>query len=101
MTKKSAAAMRRELIDRIQTEGAQAAYEALVAVARDPKAASPARATAGSALFRAAGLLNAKPEDFIDKQPSEMSYDELVRAAEALEAEGEGGDNAERAGVFD
>jgi hypothetical protein len=84
MPTKSAARARRELVERIQTEGAEAAYQALVAVARDPKAAAPARATAGSALFRAAGLLNAKPEDFLKREPSQMSYEELQEAIAAL-----------------
>lgn len=54
------------LRDQIRTQGARAAYEALLAVCGDPKAPAPARATAGTTLMRAAGLLEKreeKPED--------------------------------------
>jgi hypothetical protein len=79
--KKSAAAARRELLERIQTEGAQAGYNAALEVARDPKAASPAKATAAGLLLRAAGLLNVRAEDLREKEPSEMSLEELQDAA--------------------
>lgn len=66
------AALRR----RIRTEGAEAAFEALMKVCRDPKSTSQALSSAGSAIFRAAGLLD-RQEDTGERQPSEMTYDEL------------------------
>ena len=68
---------------RIRTEGAEAAFEALLKVCRDPKSTSQALSSAGSAIFRAAGLLD-RQEDTGERQPSEMSYDELQAAIARL-----------------
>jgi hypothetical protein len=66
---------------RIQTDGVTAAVTALIDVCRDAKAPAPAKASAGAALLRAAGLFSLGEEggDF-GKSPSEMSPEEL-RAA--------------------
>jgi hypothetical protein len=68
-----------ELRERIRTEGAEAAFNALLRVCNDPKASAQALATAGSTLFRATGLLE-KSEDGDGKQLSEMSPEELNAA---------------------
>lgn len=82
MTKPDAQARKRALMSRIQTDGSEAAYEALLAVCRDAKAPAPARATAATSLFRAAGLMNGK-QDAQDKPPEEMSLAEIeARIAE-------------------
>lgn len=69
----------RDLLVRIQTEGVLAAYEASLAVARDPSAPAPARATASATLFRVAGYFE-KREAPSEKQPSEMTPQELEGA---------------------
>ncbi|MCW2317221.1 hypothetical protein M2322_002775 [Rhodoblastus acidophilus] len=74
-----------QLRERIRTEGAEAGYKALLSVCNDVKAPAPAKATAGSALMRAAGLLE-KQEGGPEKQPHEMSATELDREMKRLEA---------------
>lgn len=69
---------RRDLIERIQTEGAEAAYEAALAVCLDPKAPAPARATCATTILRAGGYLNIKAEDQVPKELHEMTADELA-----------------------
>jgi hypothetical protein len=96
-TKKSPAGARRELLERIQTEGALAGYDAALQVARDPNAPAPAKATAAGLLLRAAGLLDPKIDDLRDKAPAEMTYEELQRSIEELEA----ARDQDPAGVFD
>lgn len=73
---------RRALLIRIQTEGAEAAYEAALAVCKDPKAPAPAKATCSTTILRAAGLFN--PKDAGEaKDPSEMTAAEIeARVAE-------------------
>lgn len=63
----------------IRTRGVKAAYTALVEVCEDRKAAAPARSSAGTSLFRAAGLFD-RTEGGAPKEPHEMTGDEL-RAA--------------------
>lgn len=77
MTDKDPIASKRALMVKIQTEGAEAAYEALVGVCRDTKAPAPARATAGAALFRAGGFMDTK-QNASDKKPEEMTAAELA-----------------------
>lgn len=67
----------RELLRRIHTEGVVVAYEAALAVARDPKAPAPARATAATTLFRVAGYLD-RPASDRQVQPHEMTPEELA-----------------------
>ncbi|WP_315918644.1 hypothetical protein [Mesorhizobium sp. SP-1A] len=71
---------RREALERakgrLQTEGVEAAVEALIAVCRDEQAPANAKSTAGSALLRANGLFD-KGTTAPDKEIHEMSLDEL------------------------
>lgn len=76
MTQSDVNARKRDLIERIQTEGAEAAYTAALEVCRDKKAPAPARATCATTILRAGGYLSAK-DDIAPKQPHEMSADEL------------------------
>lgn len=70
----------RQLLQKIHTEGVLAAYEAALSVCRDPKAPAPARATASATLFRVAGYFDRKGEGDRDKEPHEMTPEELTRA---------------------
>lgn len=89
MTEQDPIASRRALLAKIQTEGAEAAYNALLGVCMDPKAPAPARATAGTALFRAGGFMDAK-QSASEKKPEDMTWDEMssriaeLRAKQAL-----------------
>lgn len=96
--------IQRELLERIQTEGVRAAYEASLAVARDPKAPAPARATASATLFRVAGYFAVKERD--EKEPHEMTAEELSAAIAELTARNrhavgdDDGDTSENVGLF-
>lgn len=74
----------RELLLRIQTEGVLAAYEAALSICRDEKAPHPAKATASSTLFRVAGYFEQKDARGPEKQPHEMSADELAQEIRRL-----------------
>ncbi|WP_228866246.1 hypothetical protein [Roseibium aggregatum] len=76
-----------ELLHRVHTEGVLAAYEASLAICRDPKAPAPARATASSTLFRVAGYFNKENAGGSEKEPHEMSADELAQAVRKISAE--------------
>lgn len=69
---------------RIQTDGVTAAVDALIGVCRDAKAPAPAKASAGAALLRAAGLLTPGEDAGTDRGPSEMSAAELKAAVARL-----------------
>ncbi|MEA2758454.1 MAG: hypothetical protein QOH65_1067 [Methylobacteriaceae bacterium] len=69
----------------IKAEGLQVAYDALIAVAKDSKAQASARATAGVAIFRAAGLFE-KAQDPDDQEPQEATVEELREQREYLQA---------------
>lgn len=71
---------------RIQIEGASVAVEALLAVCKDPKSPAPAKATAGVALLRAAGLAD-KTTDPSEKELHEMTGQELAQAIQRLRDE--------------
>jgi hypothetical protein len=94
-------ARKRALLSKIQTEGAEAAYAAALAVCKDPKAPAPARATCATTLFRAAGFLNLR-EDTSPKEPHQMTADELTaRLAELRNGDGQEDDeDPEAGGVF-
>jgi hypothetical protein len=86
------------LKSRIDTEGAEAAFDALLRVCRDPKASAQALASAGGAIFRAAGLFE-KDEGGGTKEPHEMSPQEIQERIDWLRsrhsigfADGEDGD---------
>lgn len=68
--------IQRELLGRVRTEGVVAAYEASLAICRDPKAPAPARATASATIFRVAGLFDRKDGDK-PVEPHEMTADQL------------------------
>ena len=100
-------ARRRALVTKIQTEGAEAAYQAALAVCLDIKAPAPARATCATTLLRAGGYLNVRPVDAEDREGHEMSGAELSAAIAALEAlqslresGGEADDPGEDLGLF-
>lgn len=74
-----------DLLHRIRTEGIFAAYEASLAICRDKNAPAPARATASGTLFRVAGFFNKENTDAGDKQPHEMTPEELNREIQKIE----------------
>jgi hypothetical protein len=79
-------ARKRALLARIQTEGAEAAYEAALAVCLDTKAPAPARATCATTILRAGGYLLSRDAGET-KEPHEMTGSELeARIAELRSA---------------
>ena len=80
---------KRALVARMQTEGAEAAYEAALEVCKDKKAPAPARATCATTILRAGGYLAAK-EETAPKEPHEMSAAELEARVSELRAQQEG-----------
>ncbi|MFD1982584.1 hypothetical protein ACFSOZ_07815 [Mesorhizobium newzealandense] len=75
-----------ERVDRrLRTEGLEAAVNGLIRVCKDEKSPPPAVATAGVALLRANGVLVDKSSGGKkDKDPSEMTGDELQAAIDRL-----------------
>ncbi|MEJ0095710.1 MAG: hypothetical protein WDN46_20570 [Methylocella sp.] len=63
----------------IRREGAEEAFAALRSVCNDPKAPAPARATAATSIFRAAGLFDKTDAAADDKPLSELTAEELNR----------------------
>jgi hypothetical protein len=88
----------RDLLERIQTEGVQAAYEAALSVCKDAKAPAPARATAAATLFRVAGYFEKKSDGLLDKDPHEMTAGELNEAIRRL---GKQANKGGRGDIFD
>jgi len=84
---------RREALERakgrLQTEGVEAAVDALIDVCRDKEAPANAKSTAGSALLRANGLFE-KGTTAQEKELHEMSLDELREHSARLERDLEG-----------
>lgn len=84
---------------RVQTDGVEAAVDALISVCRDPNAPAPAKSTAGTSLLRAAGFFD-RDSSQQEKEPHEMTAAELrahtaqlERARDAMLAQmGAGGD---------
>lgn len=76
---------RAHLLERVHTEGVLVAYETALAVCRDPKAPAPAKATAAATLFRVAGYFDRKDAAEPDREPHEMTADELGRAIAEME----------------
>lgn len=70
----------RQLLQKIHTEGVREAYDAALSVCRDPKAPAPARASAAATLFRVAGYFDRKSDSGREKEPHEMTPEELDRA---------------------
>ncbi|MCA3441953.1 MAG: hypothetical protein INF52_01055 [Rhodobacter sp.] len=69
-------ARKRALMTRIQTVGAEAAFEAALAVCQDAKAPAPARATCATTILRAGGFFNSR-EDQAQKEPHQMTTAEI------------------------
>jgi hypothetical protein len=67
---------RRELRYRMETEGAQIAYDTAVGICRDPKASATAKASAVNSLLRVGGY-DGKPEPDTGKAISDMTPAEL------------------------
>lgn len=90
---------RRKLLERIMTEGAEAAYEAALDLCRDKNAPSQARSAAANSILRAGGYFDKQDDPARAKEPHEMSSEELTAAIARLEkqARGEDDDN----GIFD
>lgn len=86
MPRKDPLQAQRDLIDRIQTEGLEIAYEALKAVCKDPKAPAPAKAGAGASLFRAGGLFDKDAQRGNIKPPEEMTAEEIASRLAELRA---------------
>ena len=88
---------------KLKTIGIEVAVDSLIAVAGDAKAHSGARATAGTSLLRAAGIISTSKETArTDKSPAEMTPEELDEALTTLRQDLAGrrtGDETE--GVFD
>jgi len=87
-----------ELRKEIRREGARAAFEALLAVCKDPKAPAPARATAATSIFRASGLFERSDNTEDGKLLSEMSPSELNAVIRRHEREMERADAAIKKG---
>ncbi len=68
----------------ISTRGLRTAYVALTKVCKDPKAPAPAKATAGVALLRAAGVFARVDDDDGPKDPSAMTAKELEQEVARL-----------------
>ena len=73
--------------EHVLREGAGVAYRALLDVAADKKAPAPARATAGVAILRAAGLFSTSADGAHEKEPHEMSPEELSAAVAKMRAQ--------------
>ena len=65
---------------------ARKTVRALAALAQDAKAPAPARSSAGGFILRAAGLFSKEAEDLGNKQPHEMTVDDLNRAIKKTQA---------------
>ncbi|WP_332716093.1 hypothetical protein [Pelagibacterium mangrovi] len=92
MTRKTSTSQAQaDLLHLVKTEGVFAAYEASLAICRDKQAPAPARATASATLFRVAGYFNRENNGAPDKEPHEMTADELAQAIARLEKEARGG----------
>lgn len=83
----------------IATNGLRVAYAALFAVCMDPKAPAPAKATAGVALLRAAGVF-ANVDEGADKSLHEMTAEELDAEIRRLRR-GRAGKSAPNSGALD
>jgi hypothetical protein len=87
---------------KLKTIGIEVAVDSLIAVAGDAKAPAPARATAGTSLLRAAGMISTTKESArTDKSPAEMSPEELDEALTALRQDLAGRRSGGDDGVFD
>jgi hypothetical protein len=74
-----------DLRRKIRREGAEEAFAALRAVCNDKSAPAPARATAATSIFRAAGLFDRYEGDASEKPLSEKTPAELAAMLESIE----------------
>jgi len=79
---------RRRNLERLQTEGLDAAVEAAIHLMRDPSAPAQAKSAAINATFRAAGLYG-EQDDGGDIPLSEMTSEQLARTVARLRAKAE------------
>lgn len=75
-----------EFRKKVFEEGVPAAYDALIEVLQNPKASPTAKASAGRSIFEVAGLLKA-PEEGSEREPHELSADELAQRIKRLQHE--------------
>ena len=79
---------RAAIIRRARTEGLEIAYEAALRICRDPKAPAQAQSNACRTLLQIAGAFE-KPEGPLNKQPYDMTGEELAEAARKIVREGQ------------
>ena len=84
MTEKTRAERQADLKALIELEGAELAVETAMSICRDKAAPAPAKATALTALLRAGGYLQTKPDGFAKKEPAEMSLEELQQEIDKI-----------------
>ncbi len=99
MTQRDVEARKRALLTEIQTDGAEAAYAAALAVCKDNKAPAPARATCATTILRAGGYLNAREDPIAPKQAGELTAADIEAKLAATRAALEALDAAAAAGV--
>lgn len=73
--------------DLVETEGALVAVRAMIEICEDSNAPAPARATAGAALLRAAGMFDRNGRDSDDKPAVDMTAEEIRQRIAQLQAE--------------
>ena len=76
MTEQEAQMRMRALMTRIQTEGAEVAFDAALQILKDPNASAQARAANVNSVWRAGGLFESKKGDQV-KSPEDMTPAEL------------------------
>ena len=93
MDKREIASRRRALLERIMTEGAEAAYGAALDLCRDKTAPSQARSAAANSILRAGGYFDRQDDPARVKEPHEMTPEELDAAIARLEQQSKAGDD--------
>ncbi len=78
---------RDEIARLLRGKGLRVAVGAAIDVAGDQKAPAPARATAAGLLLRAAGMFDRSTDHVVEKQPHEMTPQELQRAIARIKRE--------------
>jgi hypothetical protein len=73
-------------LERIRTEGLDAATEAALALLRDAKAPAQAKSATINAIFRASGLFS-RDDDGSEVEPHQMTAEQLAREINRLEKE--------------
>lgn len=99
-TKKSTAEAQADLLHLVKTEGVFAAYAASLAICQDRQAPAPARATASATLFRVAGYFNRETSSGPDREPHEMTPEELARAISKMSQPKDRSSEDDGGGIF-